>query len=391
MTKLKEEVFWKNSGYRVRTALNTDISCDYLIVGGGITGVSLAYFLAKNGIKNVVLIEKHTIASGATGKAAGILTENAELDLRDMIENYGRRRGLSFFRGNAEALQVIKRIIVAENIDCDFEELSTMYVQLPHKTYNTVSTEYFAAKKENPSMKMISGDALRQKLNTLYIPHAIFTPNAALSVNPLKLTQNWIKVAEKKGVKVFENTFLRKTDDGVAVTSGGQIAFRKIIFATDYVYPTQNVKSIRSTILVSKPLSQKQLSETGLLQKKVVWNSKRDYEYFKLTADNRILAGFGGLITRKKDTMHGHHLPHYPHSGQIQSFMKKLFPSLNIRWQYLWSGTFGKAKKWNPHMSLDAKKIVVVGTGSQVISVMLGKYVADKLVGRPSTLDTFFD
>jgi len=45
---MKHEVFWKNPGYKVRPELKEDIECDYLIVGGGVTGVSLAYFLSKH-------------------------------------------------------------------------------------------------------------------------------------------------------------------------------------------------------------------------------------------------------------------------------------------------------------------------------------------------------
>lgn len=44
-----------------------------IVVGGGIQGVSTAYHLAKYGMKDVVLVEKNTLASGSTGRCgAGI-------------------------------------------------------------------------------------------------------------------------------------------------------------------------------------------------------------------------------------------------------------------------------------------------------------------------------
>jgi len=44
-----------------------------VIIGGGITGCSIAYNLAKMGCKNIVLFEKNSLASGATGRCgAGI-------------------------------------------------------------------------------------------------------------------------------------------------------------------------------------------------------------------------------------------------------------------------------------------------------------------------------
>jgi sarcosine oxidase subunit beta len=46
-------------------------SADYLIVGGGIVGCSIAYHLARRGAKNVVVLEQASLGSGATAKAAG--------------------------------------------------------------------------------------------------------------------------------------------------------------------------------------------------------------------------------------------------------------------------------------------------------------------------------
>src|SRR3990172_4932590 len=104
---MKHEVFWKNPGYKVRSSLKKNIECRYLIVGGGVTGVSLAYFLSKNNVKNIVLIEKNEIASGATGRAAGMITLKGELDLKDVIKIHGKRRGLVFWKDSHEGLQTI--------------------------------------------------------------------------------------------------------------------------------------------------------------------------------------------------------------------------------------------------------------------------------------------
>ncbi len=47
-------------------------TADAVVIGAGINGASTAYNLVKRGLKNVVVIEKHLIASGGTGKTAGI-------------------------------------------------------------------------------------------------------------------------------------------------------------------------------------------------------------------------------------------------------------------------------------------------------------------------------
>ncbi|MCH5670557.1 NAD(P)/FAD-dependent oxidoreductase [Streptomyces gilvus] len=44
---------------------------DAVIIGGGVTGVSIAYHLAAAGVRDLVLVERDELASGSTSKAAG--------------------------------------------------------------------------------------------------------------------------------------------------------------------------------------------------------------------------------------------------------------------------------------------------------------------------------
>ncbi len=46
-------------------------TADIVIIGGGIIGVSIAYYLGKMGAKNVLLLEKDLIGEGSTGLCAG--------------------------------------------------------------------------------------------------------------------------------------------------------------------------------------------------------------------------------------------------------------------------------------------------------------------------------
>ncbi|MGH3044135.1 MAG: FAD-dependent oxidoreductase, partial [Gaiellaceae bacterium] len=42
-----------------------------VVIGGGITGCSVAYHLAKAGLRDVLLLEKAELTSGSTHHAAG--------------------------------------------------------------------------------------------------------------------------------------------------------------------------------------------------------------------------------------------------------------------------------------------------------------------------------
>ena len=72
-------------------------SADVVVIGGGVNGTSVAFHLAKAGIKNVVLLERWHLGAGATGKSGALVrmhysnkpeTELAYKSLR-YFENWG--------------------------------------------------------------------------------------------------------------------------------------------------------------------------------------------------------------------------------------------------------------------------------------------------------------
>jgi glycine/D-amino acid oxidase-like deaminating enzyme len=50
-------------------------TADAVIIGGGVTGASLAYHLAQRGVRNVVVLEKRFLAAGGTGHSIGIIRQ----------------------------------------------------------------------------------------------------------------------------------------------------------------------------------------------------------------------------------------------------------------------------------------------------------------------------
>jgi sarcosine oxidase, subunit beta len=71
-------------------------TADVVIVGGGIVGVSTAYFLAASGVRNVLVLEQATVGAGASGRAAGVmlLQGESEQHLRWQLEGIEVHRRL---------------------------------------------------------------------------------------------------------------------------------------------------------------------------------------------------------------------------------------------------------------------------------------------------------
>lgn len=70
-------------------SLNGNTECEIAIVGGGISGVATLYYLLTETSKNVVLIEKNHIASGASGNNAGLACIHIERPVHSLVEEFG--------------------------------------------------------------------------------------------------------------------------------------------------------------------------------------------------------------------------------------------------------------------------------------------------------------
>jgi L-2-hydroxyglutarate oxidase LhgO len=89
----KDNSYWMKSTQA--TALlphvKGDVSVDVAIVGGGIAGLSAAYFLKKAG-RSVAVIEKESIGSGTTGHTTGKVTSQHNVIYSDLINRFGTKK-----------------------------------------------------------------------------------------------------------------------------------------------------------------------------------------------------------------------------------------------------------------------------------------------------------
>ena len=61
-----------------------------VIIGGGVVGCSIAYHLARRGPRDVVVLERETVGSGTTSKAAGGIRAQfpTETEIRFSLESH---------------------------------------------------------------------------------------------------------------------------------------------------------------------------------------------------------------------------------------------------------------------------------------------------------------
>src|SRR5687768_6409549 len=101
-------------------SLKDELTADVAIVGGGITGITAAYLLAKAG-KSVVLVDKGRIAMSETGHTTAHIIEATDADYRDLIKDHGVDGALRNTEAIRTAIALIGSLVGELGIDCGFK------------------------------------------------------------------------------------------------------------------------------------------------------------------------------------------------------------------------------------------------------------------------------
>ena len=87
----------------IEKQIDNNYIADVCIVGAGITGLSTAYYLAKNGLK-VIIVDKSRIGEKTSGHTTAKITLQHGLIYDYLINTYGYNFALNYFYANEKAI-----------------------------------------------------------------------------------------------------------------------------------------------------------------------------------------------------------------------------------------------------------------------------------------------
>ena len=215
-----ESVWSESCKLKKREELNGDLETDVLIVGAGIAGILIGYFLKDSG-KKVVLIDSEQALCGNTKNTTAKITSQHDLKYSRLISEFGDEKARHYAYANELAIKKYKQIIEEKNIDCDFEEKSA-YVYSVHDI-DKIRDEVEAAKTVGIDAEFVEKTELPFEING-----AVKFNNQA-QFNPLKFLS---VIAEE--LTIYENTKAIEIDEHKVVTDKGTITAEHIVIATHY-------------------------------------------------------------------------------------------------------------------------------------------------------------
>ena len=372
-------------------ALVGTVTCDVCVIGGGFTGLSSALHLAERGY-DVVLLEAERIGWGASGRNGGQVGSGQRKPQNELEELLGIQHAKELWELAEESKKTVKELIKKYGIQCDFKPgvihpmHKASYVNQAHRYVEKLHQDYAYEHAE-----IVSTKEMRQMLGTeVYFGGWLDTDAGHL--HPLNYALGLAQAGINAGVKIFENSRVTRysTVQNVLVeTSQGTVSADFLVLGCNgYLGQLEpriqsKIMPINNFILATEPFGQ--ADAHALIRDDVaVADSKFVINYFRLSADKRLLFGGGENYT--------HRFP-----GDIKAFVRKymlkIYPQLDqTRIDYAWGGTLAVTMNRLPHFGRLANNVFYAqgysGHGVAMAS-LAGKLLADAIAGNAEKFDTF--
>ncbi len=204
----------------------SDASCDVCIIGGGLSGITTAYLLAKAG-KKVILLEKDRILEGASGNTTGKLTTQHDIVYAELIKKFSEDSARTYYKTNDAAIRF------AESI-AEGDELRSSNSVLFARTDIGVDS----LKTEAAAYKTL-GIPFDRRLNfelPLSVKETLTLSNQA-QLHPVRFGQHIAKLAVSEGVQLCEKSDVRSMDlkgKSLQLANSIVVSFDELVLCTHY-------------------------------------------------------------------------------------------------------------------------------------------------------------
>lgn len=367
--------------------LTGEITADLCVIGGGCTGLSAALHARERGY-SVVLLEGGLIGFGASGRNGGQMIPGLRKSALELIRLYGAGRAKSLFMLADEAMDLVVGLIRKHGISCDLQVNGHLEAAWkPHELKHLAAEAECQVKVMNyPHMAVLSEADMREEVASDRFYGALLDRRGG-HFHTLNYALGLADVARRTGVQLFEQSpavevaqgspNLVKTPAGTVKATHVLLACDALLGGLDKPLATRSMP-VGSYIVTTEPLAE---PEALIRRDRAVSDTKFVVDYFRLTADGRLLFGGGERYTPA---------PPADIAQFVRPHMLDIFPQLaDMRIGHAWGGLVSVTLSRLPDIGRRGNLFYAHGYSGKgaILSSLAGKLVAEAIAGTAERFD----
>lgn len=374
------------------------------IVGGGLTGLWTAYYLAEaDPSLRIAVLEAEVAGFGASGRNGGWCSALFPASLDSLATmagggEAGRGAALAQHAAMRATVDEVARAAAAEGIDAQVAKGGTIVLARSRAQWKRARAEVSHARawgRGDDDLRLLDRDEATRTLHGSRTRGATYTPDCA-ALHPARLVRGLADAVERRGVSVFEGTRVTRIEPGVVVTDHGTVRAETVVRATegytaDLPGHHRALVPVYSLIIATEPLPASTWDEIGLARRETFSDHRHLIVYGQRTADDRLVFGgrgapyhFGSRIRPEQDR------DERVFAGLYASLVD-LFPVLaGSRVTHAWGGALGIPRDWTASVGLDRRSGLAwaggyVGDGLSTTN-LAGRTLRDLVLGHDTDL-----
>jgi glycine/D-amino acid oxidase-like deaminating enzyme/nitrite reductase/ring-hydroxylating ferredoxin subunit len=335
--------------------LQDDLSCDLIVIGSGIAGLSSAYEAARCGAR-VAVIDRGQITGGMTARTTAHLVSEIDDRYFELIDAFGDDRARLYHESQVAAINRIETVCRDESIDADFARLPGYLIPAEPDHMDELQKEFDACRKLGVAVEW-----------TEHAPYPLLPGTKALKFadqgrfHPLKYCAGLTQAITSRAGRIHCGTAYvgHKEEDGAVVIqteSGPVIRAGAALFATNS--PVNDRVAIHTKQVPMRTYAMAGRVPAGSVEDALVWDTLWPYHYVRLQPDGET----DWLIAGGEDHRTGTANDMDERFARLEAWTRQRFPSFG-EIEYRWSGQVMEPDDCLPFSGRDGSDRIYVHTG----------------------------
>ena len=364
-------------------------SADVCIIGGGYTGLSTAIHLRELGY-SVIVLEANRVGWGASGRNGGHVGTGQRAGQHELEKMVGKDQARGLWNLGLEAVDTVTSLIERFDIDCELKQgnlhVASKAGDVPELREEV---EHLNTAYDYDQIRYVEGEELAQMTSGQGF-HGGSVDSGCRHLHPLSYARGLARAAEGLGAQVFEHSRVESYTEGEQVrvkTSDSEVSANYLILACNgYLEKLEprtagRIMPINNYMLATEPLPEA-LARSLIRDDTSMSDTLFVINYWKLSADNRLLFGGGESYSRRFPADIGRF---------VQKYMLRIYPELaGTRIDYGWGGTLAITMNRMPDFGrLSSRVFYAHGYSGHGVptATMAGKLLAEVINGTAERFD----